>query len=101
MLSAIFYDGNDHEPGIIETGKVRNGDKYKNRCCFGFDWEVVMVFKDDDDRRYNSYWGICSNPECANYQKDIGPDDPFRGASNVLHEDFVEWLAYQAFLFFT
>jgi len=94
MLSA-YFENDTEQSAILEIGEVELYDVYVGRCCSGCGWEIVSIYP-DESRDYNSYWGICSNPDCPKYQPDIGPEnDHFRGVSNILHVDFVEWLAYQ------
>lgn len=67
------------------------GNLITDKCCEGFDWEIVHIFPDNVEG-YVSYWGICQNPDCPNFQDNIGPDDPYRGVSQILHEDLLELL---------
>lgn len=71
-------------------GVVEGGDIYPGYCCPGYDWEVVLTFPDDNPN-YISVWGRCQNPDCPDY--DGTEDDPYRGVSNIMLEDFAENLA--------
>lgn len=73
------------------TGQMQVGEVVPNRCCQGFDWTVAHIFPNDEPE-WTSLWGGCSNPDCPNYQKSIGPTDHMRGVSNVLVCDLAEWL---------
>lgn len=95
MLSAFFDDDGEHQPEIIEVGEVEEGDIYQNKCCNGYGWEVRLINPDELNPEYTTYWGMCLNGNCPDYQENLGPDDPWRGVSSICHEDFVEWLAYQ------
>ncbi len=87
MITAHFEDEE-----IKATGQVLDGEKYPDFCCQGFNWAVRHIFPDKTPG-YNSIWGCCDNPDCPDYQKDIGPSDPYRGISSICQEDFEEWLA--------
>ena len=78
------------EPLVI-TGEMTVGDKVPNRCCQGFDWEVMAVFPADTPEDV-SVWGLCYNPDCPDYQQDIGPADTYRGVTHVSVGDLAEWL---------
>lgn len=74
------------EPLVI-SGQMQVGEKVPDFCCDGFDWEVSAVL--------DSIWGNCSNPDCPNYQADIGPTDMYRGVSYTDVGDLAEWLINQ------
>ncbi len=80
-------------PEIITEGEVQDGDKYPDFCCKGHAWEVRKIFPWALHEGYTEYWGRCDNPDCPNYEKGIGPDDPYRGVGHICLEDFREWLA--------
>ena len=81
------------EPLVI-TGEMVAGDKVPNRCCQGFDWEVMAVFPADTPEDI-SVWGKCHNPDCPDWQR--VPTDMYRGVSHVSAGDLAEWLlAYSA-----
>lgn len=87
------------EDGKITTiGEVEIGDIYNGLCCVGYDLEVVLIFE-DTDKRYNTIWGVCRNPDCPivadGYTKE---DDYYHGVSHICFEDMEEMLAtYETF----
>jgi hypothetical protein len=89
MIQAHF-EGDE----IIYTGIVSEGDVYPDLCCVGWGWEVAVIFL-ASYRGNQSIWGVCENPDCPEYQADIGPDDAYRGVSSILQDDLAEWLAGQ------
>ena len=72
--------------------EVKEGDNFPDKCCAGFDWEVRLIFPDEKHPGYTEFWGRCHNPDCPDYQDNIGPDDPYRGISTICLEDLEEWL---------
>ena len=85
----ITVSTNEHDE-IVITGEMAEDDVVQNYCCAGFAWEVAYIHK--LDAAWTSIWGICANPECPNYQVDVGPTDMYRGVSNVSVESLAEWL---------
>lgn len=73
------------------TGEMQVGEVVPNRCCQGFDWKVVEIFPDANPE-WVSLWGVCDNPDCPQYQANIGPGDFYRGVTNALVCDLAEWL---------
>jgi len=88
MIMAKITDGE-----IVSSGKAEVGDVYEAYCCPVFGWTIVYIHPDLNPA-YNNLWGQCSNPDCPDDSCCPGDDEcPYRGISNVMQEDFVEWLA--------
>lgn len=66
------------------------GGTVKDLCCAGYNWEVVLIFPNDNPG-YNSIWGTCQRPACTG--RDGRGTDPYQGVSSWLQEDIEEKLA--------
>ena len=70
---------------IVIEGEMQVDDRVPNLCCQGFDWVVATTIID--------VWGVCQNPDCHDYQKNMKPeDDPYRGVSHWDVRDLAEWM---------
>ena len=70
--------------------EIKEGQVYRGYHCDGFDWVVAHVLKWQIDN--SDVLGICQNPNCPDYDKDYGEDDPWRGVQRVDIDDFEMWL---------
>ena len=84
MLTAKLINGE-----IVTSGSVKFMDNYPGFCCAVFNWEVYLLYPDDNPD-YISIWGQCDNPKCTEFQEPL--PDPFFGVSNSLQCDFAAWL---------
>lgn len=70
-------------------------DNYPGFCCAGWDYLIcdVVVIDPKNPEEWTSIWGSCQNPDCPQYQENIGPEnDPFRGVSQNYLDDFEDAL---------
>jgi hypothetical protein len=72
----------------IERVTPKVGENYPGFCCEGFDYLICLIFPNQPDN-YTSIWGRCQNPDCLERQSE---DDPYRGVSQNLLDDFEDAL---------
>lgn len=58
---------------------IHEGAILSGVCCAGYGWEVLHI-----ETSVGSVWGLCKNPECPEYQANIGPFDPYRGVKTIM-----------------
>jgi len=78
-----------YKNGETNTDEVQVGNNYPGLCCAGYNWEVAIIFFNDNPA-YNSIWGTCSNLACTG--RDGNGTDHYQGVSSWLQEDFEERL---------
>ena len=70
---------------IVIEGEIVVGEKINGLCCPGFDWEVSAIL--------SSVWGNCVNPDCPEYNHELGKEnDPYGGVSQKDIDDIADWM---------
>ncbi len=82
--------------GTIEeiTGKMEEGDCLPSFCCEGHDWEVLVIFGNDNPMDVTVFGG-CANGQsesCGEYDE---PDNPYNGVTPVLVSDIADFILEQ------
>ena len=67
---------------------IEEGSLIDDYCCEGFGWKVLHI----TDGGLNIVWGKCKNPNCPEYQANIGPLDPYRGVKTAMLNELTDWI---------
>ncbi len=86
----ISVQQNKSSDELVINGVIKEGDIYHNICCNGFDFEVIIVFPDEDRDGDTVVYGICHNKDC---KVDYG--GIYHGVSNFLQDDLIDRLIEQ------
>ncbi len=60
------------------------GDKLRNICCPGYDWEILDIDLDPDI--IANYWGGCENPNCPKVCQVCDDRCMWDGVSSIDHD---------------
>lgn len=86
MIKNLRVENNE----ILCDGQVKEFDIYKDFCCDGFGWEVLLIIGCGNDK---SIWGHCKNPDCPIIESGFTKEtDMYHGVSDFCESDFLELL---------